>query len=67
MNAEYAGGDKIRLTIPGQEAAASGNLTTVTVTREAALRLVDQITYTAETMRRMEALMRAQKAAGEVS
>lgn len=67
MNAEYAGGDKIRLTIPGQDAAAAGNLATVTVTREAALRLVDQITYTAETMRRMEALMRAQKAAGEVS
>ena len=67
MNAEYAGGDKIRLTIPGEDAAAAGNLSTVTITREAALRLVDQITYTAETMRRMEALMKAQKAAGEVS
>lgn len=67
MNAEYAGGDKIRLTIPGEDAAAAGNLATVTLTREAALRLVDQITYTAETMRRMEALMRAQKAAGETA
>lgn len=67
MNAEYAGGDKIRLTIPGEDAAAAGSLATVTLTREAALRLVDQITYTAETMRRMEALMRAQKAAGETA
>ena len=67
MNAEYAGGDKICLTIPGTDAAAAGNLATVTVTREAAMRLVDEITYTAETMRRMEALMKAQKAAGEVA
>jgi len=67
LNAEYAGGDKIRLTIPGEDAAAAGNLATITISREAALRLVDNITYTAETMRRMEALMKAQKAAGEVA
>lgn len=67
MNAEYAGGDRMRLTIPGEDAAAAGNLATITLTREAAMRLADQITYTAETMRRMEALMRAQKAAGETA
>lgn len=67
MSAEYAGGDKIRLTISGQDVAASGSLATVTLSKEDALRLADDITYTAETMRRMEALMRAQKAAGEIA
>jgi hypothetical protein len=67
VNVEYAGGDNIRLTIPGIEAAASGNLVSVKLSREAALRLADKINATSETMRRMAALLRAEQAAGEVS
>lgn len=67
MNVEYAGGDNIRITINGSEAAASGNMASIVLSREAALRLSDKITHTAETMRRMAALMKAEKAAGEVA
>lgn len=67
MSAEFAGDDRIRLTINGHHAAAAGNLATVTLDTQAALRLADEIHRTAELMRRMSALVNAERAAGEVA
>lgn len=67
MNVEYAGGDNLRITVNGIEAAAAGNMVSVTLSREAALRLSDKIAAVSETMRRMAALLKAEKAAGEVT
>lgn len=66
MSAEFAGDNRIRLTIRGEHAAAAGDLATVTLETKAALRLADDIHKTSELMRRMAALVRAEKAAGEV-